>query len=245
MVRSARSVLFEGRRYLMYSDHERFRPNDGGGTAVIGTLTTPKLLRASGDRLQALYCDRIESKVTGEIAGPTHPPQWRREPWRPHQPRLAQLWQDNPDGSVTAETFTGMDARLAQGELEHGILEVTLTIERGAAAGLVFRQNAGGEGPSIVLDAQRGLIEYEDNLSFDSFRERRQAPIATGRPMHLRIVTRGEHIEAYLDDVLYLAFPRYLFMDYRRFGLFVDRSRATFRNLRARSLDVLVPWKSQ
>jgi hypothetical protein len=32
-------------------------------------------------------------------------------------------------------------------------------------------------------------------------------------------------------------------MDYRRFGLFVDRSRATFRDLRARTLRVTVPWQ--
>ena len=240
---SARSVFFEGRRYLMYSDHEYFHPRDDGGNTVIGTLSTPKGLRTSGDELQAVYCDRVESRVVAELVGPSNPVRWRSEPWRPGFPTMTQLWQDNPDGSVTGDTVTGMDARIAQGELEHGIMEVTVTIERGVAAGLAFRMNEHGAGGTIVLDAQRGLIEYEDDTGFHAFRERRQAPVAIGKPMHLRLVTRGEHIEAYLDDVLYLAFPRYIFMDYRRFGLFVDRSRATFRDLRARTLNVTVPWK--
>ena len=45
--------------------------------------------------------DRVESRVVAELAGPSNPVQWRPEPWRPGWPTLSQLWQDNPDGSVT------------------------------------------------------------------------------------------------------------------------------------------------
>lgn len=240
---SARTVMFEGQRHLMYSDHERIKHCDYGQTAVIGTLSTPKLLASSGQKLQALYCDRIESRVREEIAGPSKPPSWRQAMWRPNWPTMSNVWQENSDGSVTGQTWSGMDARIINGELVNGIIEVTLTIESGVAVGLALRQDDRGNGPTIVLNAKDGLIEYEDDAWFDAYRQRRLVPVKIGVPMHLRVILRGEHIEAYLDDVLYLAFGRYAHMDDKRFGLFVDRARGTFHNLRARTLDVTIPWR--
>jgi hypothetical protein len=240
---SARTVEFEGQRWLLYSDHERFGATDSGHSVLTGTLTTPKRLATQGERLVALYSDRIERRITVELVGLQHPPTWQPAPARPGFPEPLPHWQDEADGSVTGDIRSGMDERIAAGILDNGILEVEITLERGAA-GLAFRlEQMGfwqGFGGSVVLDVERQVIEYQEEADFDIYRETRLAPVRCGAPMRLRVVLRGEHIEAYLDDVLYLAFPRYR---YRQggFGLLIDRTLARFRDFRVRRLDVTQP----
>lgn len=240
---SARTVEFEGQRWLFYSDHERYGATDSGHSVLTGTLTTPKRLVVQGERLAALYCDRIERRVTTELAGPQHPPGWLPGPARPGFPEPLPHWQDEPDGSVVGDIRSGVDERIAYGTLDDGILEVEITLERGKA-GLAFRLDQGGFwqgfGGSVVLDAYGQVIEYQEEADFDIYRETRRVLVRRGVPMHLRVVLRREHIEAYLDDVLYLSFPRYRY-GIGGFGLVIDRARAIFRGLRVRRLDVQAP----
>jgi hypothetical protein len=240
---SARTVEFEGQRWLLYSDHERAGRTDSGRSVLTGTLTTPKRLAVQGQRLVALYSDRIERSVTEELAGPTLPPTWLAAPARPGFPELLPHWQDEANGSITGSMRTGLDLRIAKGWLDDGILEVELIIERGAA-GLAFRLAQSGFwqgfGASVVVDVERQVIEYQEESDFDIYRETRQAQPARGQPMRLRVVLRREHIEAYLDDILYLAFPRYRYQA-GGFGLLIDKAQARFHNFRVRHLDVPAP----
>jgi len=240
---SARTVMFEGHRWLLYSDHERYGSTDSGHSVLTGTLTTPKLLAVRDGRLVALYSERIEQCVTEKLVDEQHPPIWLPYPARTGFPELLSHWQDEADGCVTGEMQYGVDERIAAGMLDNGILEVEITLERGAA-GLAFRlEQSGfwqGFGASVVVDIERQVIEYQEEADFDIYREIRQVPVPHGRPIHLRIVLRREHIEAYVDDVLILAFPRYRYMQ-GGFGLLVDRAKANFRNLRVRRLNVQTP----
>jgi hypothetical protein len=242
---SARTVLYQGQRYLLYADHERAGARDGGQPILTGTLTTPKQLVTRNDRLVALYSERIEAYVSDELVGAHHPASWRNGPWRPAFPAIRNHWTSLADG-VLGEVSAGLDGRLVDATLDDGILEVEITLFQGVAAGLAFRLDTSGFwegfGATVVLDAERQVIEYQEEAFFDIYRETRKAPVVRGVPMRLRVVLRGEHIEGYLDDVLYLAFPRYRYRR-GRFGLFVDRSKALFRDFSVRRLSVDIPWE--
>ena len=239
---SARSVLFNNIRYILYTDHERIGATDGGNSAFIGTLSTPKKLGTDNDYLKVLYSDLIESEIIEVLVSPTKPFLRSPKQWRIMLPALKDHWQDNQAGVYTGEMYTGMDVLLSDVSLDNGILEVEVTIEQGIAAGLAFRINSAGECGTVLLDAVRNVIEYQEDSCFDIYREIRQAPVLNDRAMHLRVVLRGEHIEAYLDNVLYLAFPRYKYLD-GQFGLIVDRSKSSFKNFRVVRLAVNIPWK--
>jgi hypothetical protein len=190
-----------------------------------------------------LYSDRIEQCVTETLVDAQTLPTWLPSPARPGIPELLPHWQDEADGSVMGDMQYGVDERIAAGTLDNGILEVEITLERGAA-GLAFRlDQAGfwqGFGASVVVDVERQVIEYQEEADFDIYREIRQVPIPHGKPIRLRVVLRIEHIEAYVEDVLYLAFPRYRYQK-GGFGLLIDRARARFCDFRVRRLNVQVP----
>jgi len=239
---SARSVLFNGNRYLLYTDHERIGATDSGVSAFIGTISTPKKLVTKSGGLKALYSDLIESDITDVLVSSNKPIVRSLNQWRNWLPTLGDYWQKNQPGVYTGEMFSGMDIFHTDTNLDNGILEVEVTIEQGIAAGLAFRINPVGECGTVLLDADRKVIEYQEDGCFDIFREIRQAPVSIGKPMLLRVVLRGEHIEVYLDNVLFLAFPRYRYLD-GKFGLLIDRSRSSFRNFRVVRLAVNIPWK--
>lgn len=240
---SARTVEFADERYLLYTDHERSGGVDFGPGVLTGTLSTPKKLAFHNQRLQAMYSDRIEVRVVEELVGPKHPPSWLPGPWRPGFPEPINHWQDLTDGTIIGKIDSGLEGRIIAGTLDNGILEVNINISHGTA-GLGFRlEQSGfwsGFGPTVVLDVERQVIEYQEESNFDMYREIRQVPLTRDTFIHLRVVLRGEHIEAYVDDALYLAFPRYRYLR-GGFGLVVGRGMARFSNLRIRKLMVNVP----
>jgi hypothetical protein len=239
---SARSILFNGVRYILYTDHERIGATDCGRSALIGTLSTPKKLGTDNDHLIVLYSDLVESKIIEVLVSSSKPFIRSLKQWRGILPTLKNHWQNDQANVFTGEIYTGMDVLLSDVCLDNGILEVEVTIEQGIAAGLAFRINSVGEGGMILLDTAHTVIEYQEDSCFEVYREIRQAPILNGSAMHLRVVLRGEHIEAYLNNILYLAFPRYKYLD-GQFGLIVDRSKSSFRNFRVVRLAVNIPWK--
>jgi len=86
----------------------------------------------------------------------------------------------------------------------------------------------------VALDRERQTIEFAELPAYHVL-QRRQTAINPGRAIHLRVVSRLEQIEVYLDEELYLAFPRYRGIG-GKVGLFVDRGTARFSGLRMRSL---------
>ena len=237
---SSRSVCMDGQRYLLYTDRERHDRTDWGNM-TFGTVTTPKLLRTDGDRLYAAYCDRIEREVEEELVGPSRPPV--QEPGR----LWGQIWQLpsarwNWGPEITGRSSTGWGVARLPLAAESFILEATVTIQHGVAAGLAIRMSGEMSGAIVALepDGPTGpAVAYYEAPAFD-FLEARRTPIAQGRPLRLRIVTRLEHVEIYVNDDLRLAFSRYRGIG-GKVGLFVDRATATFRDVRLRTLRVAQP----
>jgi hypothetical protein len=121
-------------------------------------------------------------------------------------------------------------------QAESYILEANVHLERGVAAGFALRIFAQMRGSVVALDATEGAIFYSEIPAFD-WEEKRRTPITTGRTYHLRVVNRLEHIEVYVDDELRLAFSRYRGIG-GDVGLFVDRGRVHFSDIRLRELAV-------
>lgn len=231
---SCRSVLFEGRRYLLYTDRERIGRTDAGDM-TFGTLTTPKELRTDGGRLLAAYCPRIECDVEAELIGSGVPP-------IADSSRLwGQIWQMPSarwswDGGVTGECTSGWGVSHFAQRAESFIFEATVTIEQGAAAGLAIRITDNMAGAVVALEAGEQTVSYYEAPAFD-FAEKRRTPVPRRKPLHLRVVNRREHVEVYVNDDLRLAFSRYRGIG-GQVGLFVDRGRARFEGIRLRTLAV-------
>jgi hypothetical protein len=234
-----KSVEFEGQRYLIHSDRERVDRTDGGPMAFIGSLSTPKVFKTDGERLYAAYSPRIEACVIRELVGPDAPPV------QDSVPLFGQIWQMPSvrwswGERISGESRTGWGVATLKGAaVESCILEATVTLERGVAAGLAFRMDSARTGSVVALDAAEGVVFFAEAPAFD-FLERRCTPIPLGVPIRLRVVSRLEHVEIYLNDELRLAFSRYRSLS-GQVGLFVDRGRASFSAVRVRELDVRRP----
>ncbi|MFA5206436.1 MAG: hypothetical protein WC708_18720 [Lentisphaeria bacterium] len=233
---SVRSFPWEGGRYILYTDRERAGRTDAGGPGF-GTITTPKLLKAKGERLVAAYSPLVERKVTEE----------RRIDWDAVKKRAGEAWgQTWPLQSGTLET--GAVIRAANpdcwsifpisGKIDSFILEAEVTLQ-GAAAGFCVRMFDHWNGDFLILDAERQELVYAAQPLFD-YLERRRIPVEQGRRYNLKAVSRLEHLEVYVDDVLVMAFARYRGIG-GEVGLFVDRGAAVFENVRLRELAVAAP----
>lgn len=240
---SCRSVICGGQRHLLYNDREREGRVDSGAPTN-GTLTTPKLLRTDGDRLVVAYCDRIEREVRAEIIGPARPPKVIDRPiWGQHWQMPSARWEHR-DRSVVGASRSGWGVQRFEAGADSFIFEATVTIEPGGvAAGLALRlaepKYGMYEGAAVVLDAVEQTVGYYETPTFD-FCEKRLQPVPRGQPIRLRIVNRLEHVEVFVNDELRLAFSRYRGIG-GKVGLFVDRARAEFQDIRLRALNVNPP----
>jgi hypothetical protein len=190
-----------------------------------------------GDRLVAMYCDRIEQRVTAEPIGPATPPQPRTdEVW-------GQIWQ-MPTArwtwgqAVMGQAKTGWGVALLGVRPRSFIFEANVSAQGAAAAGLAIRLADRMTGAVVAMDAA-GSVFYAEVPAFD-FEERRVTPAPAGKPVHMRVVSRLEHIEIYIQDELRLAFSRYRGIG-GEVGLFVDRGTAVFSDIRLRELRVDEP----
>lgn len=238
---SCRSFLFEGERYVLYTDRERKERNDKSNL-VYGSLTTPKVLKTDGDRLVAVYSPRIESLVNEDVIGrhqaPPRPVEgevWGHG-WHWKMPTAHWEWESE---DIIGNSRTGWGVLPFDRGLDSFIYESEIILESGVAAGFALRMENNREGAILALDAQEQEVFYAETPEFFLI-ERRQASIPLNQPIHLRVVNRLEHVEIYINDVLHLAFCRYRGLG-GRLGLFVDRGRARFRNIRLRKLNIHHP----
>jgi beta-fructofuranosidase len=234
---SCRSLVLDGERYLLYTDRERSDHTDCGAMTW-GSLSTPKALRTTGDRLYAAYCSRIESEVARELIGAGNPPV-------EHHGRIwGQVWQKptarwRRDEVITGDARTGWGVMRFDSRAAAFIYEATVTIGTATAAGLALRLAGEMEGAIVVMEPDDQVVAFYSAPAFD-FSEKRLTVIQRDTPIHLRIVNRLEHMEIYVDDALRLAFSWYAGIG-GDVGLFVDRGRASFENIRFRELNVTRP----
>lgn len=231
---SCRSLMFQGKRYVLYTDRETYEQTDHGQVSD-GVLSTPKETRTDGDRLYLAYSPRIETHVTKELIGPQTPPRrvnaehvWGQV-WQMHSAQ----W--NFDSVIQGQSHTGWGVAELGVEAESFIFEADICISSGIAAGLMIRMDS-GRGAVVALDAQAKEVSFTE-LPGAVYTEHRRASVNAGKSVHLRIVQRGPFVEIYTDDELKLTFTR--FRSIRGgVGLFVDRAEATFANVRLRELSL-------
>ena len=235
---SARSVLFEEERHLLYTDRERIGHRDEN-SMFWGTLTTPKLLRTSGDYLRACYSPRIEKRIDVVFfnsAKDRLPPE-SGTPWGQMWALPSGVWTQGD--TIRGSCRTGWSVRSLELAPESFIFEANIVLESGVAAGLTVRMDGQMSGGVVALDAQEQTVFFAQGPSFD-FMEKRQTGVVCGKKTHVRIVQRLEHLEVYVDDVLKIAFSRYRGIG-GKLGLFVDRGKAVFTEVRVSSLRVTRP----
>ena len=229
---SCRSLMFQGRRYVLYTDRETIDHTDHG-KVTDGVLSTPKEARTDGDRLFLAFSPRIETHVTQEVIGPRTPPRRANDervwgqPWQMH----SSVWSFG--SSVQGQSRTGWGVAELGVKAESFIFEADIRIDSGIAAGLAIRMDSGC-GTVVALDAQSGQVSYVE-LPGAACTEHRRTDVSTGTSIHLRIVQRGPFMEIYTNDELKLCFTRYRGIR-GEVGLFIDRADADFANIRLRKL---------
>lgn len=246
---SCRSVAFEGDRYLLYTDMERDGHTDNG-EGVFGSLTTPKVLRTDGDRLYAAYSSRIESCVVEELIGPHKLPSLRLRGYT-----WGQGWWNMPSASwesgegIRGLSRTGWGIAPLGVTAESFVFEATIVLTEGVAAGFAMRMK-GPEptkfqgstfdvysGAVVMLNAKEQTVSYGLVGDID---ERRLTSIPLNQSIRLRVISRLEHVEIYIDDELRLVTNQYLNIG-GEVGLFVDRAEARFYDIRLRTLKISRP----
>lgn len=228
-----KTVESAGRRHVLHSVRERVGGSDAGELAIVGTLGTPKLVEVRGGRLVATWCPRVETLVAGEPVGPGAPPRRGATAWGQTWPVSSARWSWGPQ--IAGESRSGWGVALFDGITAGScIIEATVTIESGHAAGIAFRVDGAKTASLVYLDAADQVVSFSEGIAFDHH-ERRRTPVARAVPIRLRVVSRREHVEVYVDDELRLAFTRYRALS-GGVGLFVDRARARFDAIRVRTL---------
>ena len=228
---SCRTVVWQNRRYAMYTQAER-QGHEDGLRSTLGCLSTPKQVTVVGDRLCLAYSPLLEQRIGKPLLGRGAPLALekvtsamadRRFGTRGHWRQVGtEIWAESPRSWSVRRCGTG-----AAGF----ILKAQLMLESGRSAGLLCR---GSLAVLLDLDAQR--VTACDLPEFQPI-ESRAMHLTPRRPYALRIVAKGEFFEVYVDNVLVLNFVRYRPAD-GRFGLFVEQARATFQEVEAVSLNI-------
>lgn len=238
---SCRSVLFEGERYMLYTDRER-SPSSDTGHLTFGTLTAPKRVHASGDgTLQLMYSSRMEACASD---GWFTPESWGLDdphPWGQIWPLRSCAWRvggHGPDACtehvIHGTSQSGWSVLLAHCPVTDAIIECDIRMDRCASAGILVHAVNHMQGAVVAIDTRRGEVVYTDAPRFE-FVEARCTAIPADGWRRLRVVLRQEHVEVYMDDSLRLAFTRYTGIG-GDIGLYVDRGHAMFRRFRVRQL---------
>ena len=232
---SVRSFEFEGERHILYTDREKIGRVDYG-TPGVGTISTPKLLSTSGDTLQVRYSPRVEAFVSRECALDC---EWLladgvNTDW-------GQCWKCPPiDAQISPQriilsnpdAFSVLPLNLNP---ESFIFEAEITLRGAASAGFTVRMTE-WDGDFLRLDCERKLLQYLEHR-WTEFDERRMVAFEPDRPYRLKLVSRLEHTEVYIDDILLMCFARYRNLG-AGLGLFVDRGCAVFDSIRVRELAI-------
>lgn len=229
---SCRSLMFEGRRYVMYTNRAAVDGTDSG-PVMFGTLSTPKELAVRDGRLVMLYSDRIESHVGEERIGVRCPARIREsaKPYGQIWPLASARWQQGE--IIRGGSRTGWSIAELGVEAENFIFEADVTMQSGVAAGVAIRMK---DNCAVFVGIDRELqsVVFSD-LPVAEFVERRRCVVQNDQTWRLRIVQHQGIVEVYIDDEMKLTFRRYL-RQRGEVGLFVDRAEATFANVRLRTL---------
>jgi hypothetical protein len=103
----------------------------------------------------------------------------------------------------------------------------------GRAMGIVFGYDSGGN--AVILDFEKGELLFTSLSTFFPT-DKRKMDFHSNQPYNIRIVSRGEFHEVYIDDVLWQQVTR----DSNTkgyFGLYVENGSAVFKDIVILSLE--------
>jgi hypothetical protein len=238
---SCRTVEFQGKRYLFYTQRERSGRVDHGAPTH-GTMTTPKELRVSADgKLEAVYSRLVENCVGKpvvqgvSVAELTEIPDWR---WG-----TPGAWTESGQAIEVVSPFS-WTTRAFGPALSSFVLTGDVELATGRSIGILFRRvtrerpyrEPASAALAVLLDYEEQCLKFTalKNLETLDARARR---LERQRKYSLRIVAKAEFFEVYLDDVLLLNLVRYQ-PEKGAFGLFLEKGKGRFSNIRVTELHV-------
>lgn len=204
---SCRSVEHDGRRYLLYTE-----PTASGRDSI----SPPLLLRATPEGALRLHWTALTEKlrsrrlpVAGELRqlGPT-----------PHWPQHNGLWEAAGPGVALRGSADGGwhvaadETALRGGARDADAFEIVASFTADGEPAFGFAVGPSGDisasGSLVVgIDVRRGVAIGATLPDFVDAIER-PLPGALGPSTALRLVVRGERIQLYIDDILWLQFSR-------------------------------------
>lgn len=226
---TCRSFVWKGRRYILHSQAER-RDRQDRGEATLGSLSTPKEAAVSKDgQLRLMYSPLIEKRINANlISHDSLPPLNVTNALRfgTHG-----QWQTEQNGVVGAISKRSWSVRLCGPDADSFMCSAEVCLRSGRAIGLLFRGHL-----AVVMDYRQQNITFT-NLPWMFRLDARQVRLEHGRTYHLRVISKGDFFEVYLDDVLVLNFVRYQPAN-GRLGFYIEAGEGSFSKISATSLIV-------
>lgn len=233
ILNSTRTVEFKGCRYAFSTCD---MPEHGG------TLTHPAQVVTQPDgKLKLAYTPITASLRKKTLISPNSLPPIKSLPFS------IAYWAKFPggqwkqeDGAYKGESRTGWQTADIGVGAKNIELEAIITIESGAAAGLVYRPNSDDTGTdsdiAIIIDIelQKILVTRTPVMQELYIRD---CPLKTQQLYHLRVSIRYPLIDVYLDDILIIqCAAKNVPMTNPSVGLFVDRAKVRISDLFAYEL---------
>ena len=216
---TCRSVVFEGKRYVLYVDRA------AGGNS----LSLPKEVRLVDGCLRPCYTDRLERLRTGEAKDLTVLPHPNSFAWH----SIGGTQETTREGiTLRTEGASAHFTELGTGEAAHW--EVVCDTEiRATGAGITFYMD--GQPYTVSLEPSKGRILLLKTYTMD-FVAGRELNRPQKNRFALRVLVMDGVLEAYLDDVLLLqaAVPKTAHVVP---GLFCENGCADFGQLRVFTLE--------
>ncbi len=207
-------------------------PQPPGSRARRGAFALPKGLAVDDRGLKLTYLPLLEPYLDGALFPPLVPAaRVEKEP--------AGDWALSGDGALGVVQY-GTSACPLEGEAQDLMLTGSVTIEAGQAAGIGVRVGPNGRGLAVILDARLGRVTVAEmgrasaGINWRPLAER-QAPIAAGVPVALRLITGRNVLDVFLDGELMLSVVAEGYGS-GQVVLIADDSRVRFASMRAQRL---------
>ena len=225
---SCRSVLFRGKRYLLYIDRS------AGGSAI----SLPKELKVIDGRLCACYTPLLEALRIRPLPVPEEVFGWCVEPnsfaWRTRGGQLhAQV------GGFSISTVNGSYQAFRNPQCAKSLEVIAELAVSACAAGIMLyaldTQDSIAERYALLIEPEQQRLFLASGYAF-RYVAARQFPFEKGRAYSIRMIAQEGQIEVYIDDVLLLQCALQTAQGLS-FGLVCDRGHCEFRSIRAFELE--------
>ena len=219
---SCRSIMFKGKRYVIYTQ------KSASGDNLNAVVSRPYLLDTDemGHLLLKYPSDISEAKIGKEVDIDIDlRPMCSHPAWNFNE----GTWSVAGNSCVGSADRGWQTAQILNGSKSMEI-EADITLLDGYACGLTIRPNKdamfGLYDLGILMDAKDSKIFFT-SLHFFNYENARDFPVEYGRTYHFHIVKNEEHIDIFIDGVLYIQMSYRLPVDAPiGIGVLVDRGNA-------------------